>query len=156
MLVDRYEGAGNLTGNNERTGLFTIMALQSVMRREPSLTPSQRQACLAELGRQHFWRGYEYFLAGRFAPARQHLRSAVEADPTHDAAATKLLRWMRLPTPVVKSHAGITGADALSAGREAMCQPRHARQHKPRFRAVHKRQRQWIHRQHQQNLQKRM
>ncbi|GAC1366251.1 MAG: hypothetical protein NVSMB3_14920 [Acidobacteriaceae bacterium] len=100
-LMLRNEGGHNLTSNHEKLSRYTILALQKILKREPQMPETSRQGIERELGKQHWWRGYAHFNAGRMADARDSFRSAVRHDPSYRRSCVRPYLLSYLPQPLV-------------------------------------------------------
>src|SRR5207248_4147362 len=99
-LVVRYEGVHNITANRNKMSQYTILALRKILCKEPGLPASTRKVLLEELGRQHWWRGYEAFEQGDSIQARRCFVEAVRCDPSHLRHSSVLIAASFLPVSV--------------------------------------------------------
>jgi len=96
-LVIRYEGDHNITANRNKMSHYTILALKKILRKEPGLPVSTRKVLYEELGRQHWWRGYEAFERGNAIQARRAFVEAIRCDPSHLRHSAVLIAASFLP-----------------------------------------------------------
>jgi glycosyltransferase involved in cell wall biosynthesis len=97
-LVVRYEGGHNITANRNKMSQYTILALNKILRKEPGLPQSTQKVVYEELGRQHWWRGYEAFEQGNSIQARKSFIEAVRCDSSHLRPSALLIAASFLPS----------------------------------------------------------
>jgi glycosyltransferase involved in cell wall biosynthesis len=96
-LAIRYEGSHNITANSGRMNQYTILALKKILQKEPDLPVSTQKVLHEELGRQHFWRGYEAFGVGNSVQARTSLFEAIRYDANYLRSGSVLIAASFLP-----------------------------------------------------------
>jgi hypothetical protein len=79
---------------------YTILALKKILRKEPGLPPSTQKVVYEELGRQHWWRGYEAFEQGNSIQARKSFVEAIRCDSSHLRPSSLLIAASFLPASV--------------------------------------------------------
>ena len=102
VLMIRTEGTHNITANSSKLNDYTILAFNKILAREPTLPTSTKHVVHVELGRQHWWRGYGYFKAGRSADARRDLLLAIRHDQANLRRCAPVLLASWLPPGLVK------------------------------------------------------
>ena len=102
-LVIRYEGIHNITSNQSKINRYTILALQKVLSKEPSLPDSTRKVIYKELGQQHRWMGWTAFHEGNRIQARQSLIDAIRYDKRHIRSSAVLIAASFLPGVAIDS-----------------------------------------------------
>ncbi len=93
VLAVRSEGDHNLTAASLQTRLDTIQALQLIQEREQELSPSNRRALASELGRLHWWMGYDAFHEDSMGTARTYLSAALRYGCGAETANCKRLLY---------------------------------------------------------------
>ena len=93
VLAVRCEGDHNLTAAALQTRLDTIQALQLIYASEPELSVLDRRALESELGRLHWWMGYDAFHANSMETARTYLRAALRYGCGTETANCKRLLY---------------------------------------------------------------
>ncbi len=101
-LMIRTEGANNITANGSKLNDYTILAFEKILKRETSLPSSSRRLMHEELGRQHWWRAYSAFKAGRLASARNDLLRAMTYDKRNLRTCAPLLAASFLPRTLLQ------------------------------------------------------
>lgn len=101
-LVVRYEGTHNLTSNSGKINQYTILALQKILLKSPSLPLSTQKIIYKELGQQHWWRGYAAFTEGNMTQARQSLMASMRCDARKVRSAALVIAASFLPASALR------------------------------------------------------
>ena len=100
-LTRRREEGHNLTADKAKLSRYTILALEKILLREPDLQPRTKRAVFEELGRHHWWRGYELFQSAEPGAARPHLARAIRYNRENLRTCAPLLLASFLPRNVL-------------------------------------------------------
>lgn len=97
-LMVRWEGAHNITADNERMSIYSIKALRRVLEREPALPRTTRRALFQELARQYTWRAYALSRQRKPLIVLTHTLQATRFDWRTIPANLRALAGAMLPT----------------------------------------------------------